>query len=330
MRLVACFIFIVAGSVIGTGIVSAQQIDVERWLDTRIGHAPYSFHYDISVYTQEDVENQDTNLQLTEQEARFSAPVWQNQRHELTLYARGELQDIDTGAILPKEGVPLPGDLWELRFGAFYRNLARNNWLWGVSASFGSASDKPFESVNELDGSATGFLRIPHREKNAWVFFLNFATNREFLPFIPLPGFGYWWEPNDTFRALIGVPVVSITYEPVKPLRLHVNYFPARNVYFNASYQVIKRLSLFSEFVWRNERYLRAGREDNDDRLFYYEKRVDGGVSIELYKNISLQLTGGYAFDRFYYEGDDYDDRNDNRISVGNGYFGQGAMSLRF
>ena len=323
-------VFIALFVIIFPGAAIAQMIDVARYLDPRIGKRPVSGYYSISVYADEEVKNQDTDLGLIEQKAGISFPIWQNDRHELALTARGELQDIDSEAVLPENDVPLPGDLWELRFGADYRTRLSNQWMWGISASFGSASDKPFESTDVLDGSAAGFLRIPHRERNAWLFFLYFATNREFLNLIPLPGFGYWYEPNDQFQAVIGIPFLSVTYRPFDGLRLHANYFPARNVHAAVSYQIVPACSVFGEFNWRNERYFRADRTNDDDRLFYYEKNVNGGIRLNFLKHLSLELSGGWAFDRFYFEGEDYDDRDDNRIDVESGPFGKAMVSVRF
>ena len=87
---------------------------------------------------------------------------------------------------------------------------------------------------------------------------------------------------------------------------------------------------VFGEFNWRNERYFRADRTDDDDRLFYYEKNVNGGVRVNFLKHLSLELSGGWAFDRFYFEGEDYDDRDDNRIDVENGPFAKAMVSVRF
>jgi hypothetical protein len=34
-----------------------------------------------------------------------------------------------------------------------------------------------------------------------------------------------------------------------------------------------------------------------------------------------IELAGGYSFDRFYFEAEDYDERNGNRLDVEDGYF---------
>ena len=148
-----------------------------------------------------------------------------------------ELQDTDTDALLPREGLPLPSQLWEVRVGAVYRRAVRGDWVWGINASFGSASNEPFQAGDAFSGTASGLLRIPHKKRNAWLFFLYFATNREFLNYVPLPGAGYWWEPSDKFRAVVGVPFASLLYEPIEKFSLDIRYFPVRNLRAKANLQ---------------------------------------------------------------------------------------------
>jgi hypothetical protein len=262
------------------------------------------------------VEGQDTDLGLTEHNFLLLAPVWQNSRHEFGITAKAELQDICTDAILPAQGIPLPNRLWEVRVSGTYRGVIRDNWIWGVNASLGSASNEPFQAGDAFDGTLGGLLRIPHKERNAWLFFLYFATNREFLNYVPLPGAGYWWEPSDTFRAVIGIPFASFAYNPTEKLSMNLRYFPVRNIQVKASYRISRPLTLFTGFDWRNQRYFRADRANNDERIFYYEKRVGGGLRAIVTRQLTLTFEGGWAFDRFYFEGEDYGDRDRNSISV--------------
>jgi len=66
-----------------------------------------------------------------------------------------------------------------------------------------------------------------------------------------------------------------------------------------------------------------------DDKIFYYEKRLTAGVRFDL-RHVGFEVYGGWAFDRFYYEGERYGERHDNRIDVGDGPFIVGKVSVRF
>jgi hypothetical protein len=47
-------------------------------------------------------------------------------------------------------------------------------------------------------------------------------------------------------------------------------------------------------------------------------------------KHVFLDLSGGYAFDRFWFEGEDYDDRSMDRINLADGPFVSAQIVARF
>jgi hypothetical protein len=53
------------------------------------------------------------------------------------------------------------------------------------------------------------------------------------------------------------------------------------------------------------------------------------GIRFDL-EHIGVEVTGGYAFNRFYFEGEGYSDRFSNRIDVGAAPFIVGKLNLRF
>jgi hypothetical protein len=124
--------------------------------------------------------------------------------------------------------------------------------------------------------------------------------------------------------------LVSLEYRPVEALTLTASYVAVRTVDVRLTYQVARPVRVWIGFDWTNERYLRANRADPDDRLFYYEKRVRAGAIIGLARQLFVDVTVGYSFDRFYFEGEGYSDRNRNRIDVGDGPFTQVRLGTRF
>ena len=186
----------------------------------------------------------------------------------------------------------------------------------------GSPSDRPFASLDEMEINATAFLSVPARQRDAWLFFLNYSNIREFLEDVPVvPGFGYAFRPSEEFSAVITTGIASIQYRPTEKLTLQASYIAIRTVDARIFYQIFRPVRLWVGFDWGSERYLRADRQDSDDRLFYHEKRVRVGAIIGLARELFIDVTGGYAFDRFYFEGEGYSDRDDNRIDVGDGPF---------
>ena len=107
-------------------------------------------------------------------------------------------------------------------------------------------------------------------------------------------------------------------------------YVAVRTVDVRLTYQLFRPVRLWIGFDWTNDRFLLAERADPDDRLFYYEKRVRAGAIIGLARWLFTDITGGYSFDRFYFEGESYSDRNQNRIDVDSGPFVQFRVGARF
>ena len=87
---------------------------------------------------------------------------------------------------------------------------------------------------------------------------------------------------------------------------------------------------LFGAFNWSNEAHFLADRMDNSDRFYSFEKRITGGMQFDLIWRLRLELAAGYAFDRFYFVGKQYSDRNNDRVNVGAGVFGAIQLRLQF
>src|SRR5262249_5232974 len=144
-----------------------------------------------------------------------------------------------------------------------------------------------------------------------------------------LPGVAYVWQPSEYFRANIGLPF-QIMYRPLDDLTLDFSYMLLRTVHAKASYRLAPWVRVHAGFDWDNESYFLADRVNENDRFFYYEKRVSAGVQVFFSKQASLDFTGGYAFDRFYFEGASYSDRNHNRIDLNDGPFLGAQFRLRW
>ena len=297
------------------------QDEVLRWMGGDLGKARPSLNYRFLGYSTEEVASQGKDFELTEHRLFTLVPFLQSPQRDASAYLNLRAQDVGTAAILPDSRESFPDELWDIRLGGQYRQRFDNGWIGGVALGFGSASDKPFASWDEIFLDVNLFTRIPDGDRNAWLLFLNYSRTREFLPNVPLPGVGYWYEPNDQARLVVGIPFAFLNLRPVKEVSFSFSYFIVRSVRARVTYRPLGFLRLYGNFEWRNESYYRAERQDDKDRLFYYEKALSAGVRVSVHRQVSLDLSGGYAFDRFYFEGRDYEDRDQNRVSIGNGPF---------
>ena len=147
---------------------------------------------------------------------------------------------------------------------------------------------------------------------------------------IPIPGVAFLYAPSECFQATIGFPFASVVYRPVDDLTLQLSYALVRTVHAKATYRLWPGLCLYGAFDWGNESYFLAERLDERDRFFYYDTRASAGVQWRLARGWSLDLAGGYVFDRFYFEGISFSDRNHNRVDVGDGPFVSLRLGCKF
>jgi hypothetical protein len=309
---------------------SLAQDEILRWIGGDLGKARPSLNYQFLGYSTEEVAAQGKDFKLNEHRLFTLVPFLQSSERDASAYLNIRAQDVGTAAILPDTRESFPDELWDIRLGGQYRQRFDNGWIGGVALGFGSASDKPFASWEEIFLDINLFARIPDGGRNAWLLFLNYSKTREFLPNVPLPGVGYWYEPNDQARLVVGIPFAFLNLRPIKEVSFSFSYFFVRSVRARVTYSPLGFLRLYGNFEWRNESYYRAERQDDKDRLFYYEKQISAGIQAFLNRHVSLELSGGYAFDRFYFEGRDYQDRDQNRVSIGNGPFVALRAGVRF
>jgi hypothetical protein len=328
---VILFALVTVAVVLGTAAPVAAQAELLQWIDPTLGKMMGRGDYRIQFYSDERVEGQNTRLDLTQHNFTLVTPLFQNSTDELAMSARLRYQDYETEARLPDSGQRFPQELFDARAGLSYRHKFPNEWILGGSLTAGSASDKPFHSEDELIVRAAALLRVPSGPRNAWLYSLTYASDVEIfnLRHIPIPGIAYLWAPSDSFKAVIGFPFMSVEYKPFESVTLDVAYFPVRTVRARATWAIFRPLRVFIGFDADHDSYYLADRGDKDDQLFYYEKRVTGGMRFDL-RHVGVEITGGYVFDRFYFEGERYSERNENRFNVGDGTFISGRLSFRW
>jgi len=318
-------------AVLAASVPAGAQGVGRTWLSQRVGELKTEVDYGVTGSCNRDVKDQDAELALIRHSFHVFAPLWQNEREEVAARISVDAWDVDTEARLTRPNVELPEHLWDLQFGGMWRRKLDNGWIVGAGVEVGSPSDKPFDSCEETSVNAMGSLRMPAGERDAWLFFVQYSNNRSFLPHVPIPGVAYQWVPDPKrFRAVVGVPFSQLYAEPIDRLYVQLRYLLVRQVHAEIGYRVLDTLNIYAAFDWDNNRFFRAGRRENDDRIFYYEKRLTTGVRWEVCEGLTADIFGGYAFDRFFFEGEKYDDRDQSRIDVADGAFIGIKASYRF
>jgi hypothetical protein len=311
-------------------VPAAAQAELQMWLNPEMGKQTPRADYRYTFYPERKVEDQDTHFAMTEQRVTLFTPLYQDSKDEWGLAAKALYQDIDTHARFPKAGGAFPSELWDISAGLSYRHKFDNDWTGGLALTFGSSSDEPFNTFEEMYIHAVAMVRVPSGERNSWIFTLIYASDEQiFGQKLPIPGIAYGWNPSDKFQALIGFPFSMIRYKPFENLTLDAEYYPFWTVRTRATWEIFRPLRAYAGFQWDSDHFYRADRGDPDDKIFYREMRVYAGIRFDL-RYVGVEVTGGYAFNRFYFEGEGYSDRFSNRIDIGAAPFIVGKLNLRF
>jgi hypothetical protein len=293
----------------------------------QFGHSgPSLTHYAVTWFPDASVAGQNATLGFVRQEIGVACPLWKDECDMVGLTTNVRSVLFHTLAMLPGSSEAFPQELWDIRFGVNYKHTFDNGWTAGGNVTFGSASDRPFNSVNELTASVMAFLRIPVGEHNAWLFSLMYSPTGE-LSF-PIPGVAFYWQPSDTFNATLGIPF-KVMWRPLDGLTLEASYMPLTNVRARATYHIWGGISVYAGYDNTNEAYLLAGRSDTNNRFFIYDQRVTGGVKLEFGRHVCLDLSSGYAFDRLFFQGHSISDQGP-RIDVGDTPFGSLLFEVRY
>jgi hypothetical protein len=278
--------------------------------------------YRVTGYPSVSVRGQPTDLSELRQDFSASVPLWRDGGDGVTARFRVRNELFDTGAVLPDSRRPFPSELWSINVGLDYAHRFDNGWLFGVGGSVGSASDKPFHGIDEMNAGVHAFLRIPQGEHNAFLITLSYSATGELN--VPIPGVAFIWQPTDNFRANIGLPF-QLMYRPIDDLTLDFSYMLLTNIHARATYRLAPCWKIYTGYDWDNESYFLADRADVNDRFFAYDQRVTTGVVWEPLHNVSVELSGGFLFDRYYFQGNRSGDQHSDRIDLNDG----GFVSLR-
>ena len=285
--------------------------------------------YAFTWYPEEGIGT-NQKISIWRQDLNASTPIYKDACDVLTLSTGVRNEILDTDAALPVLGTPFPSDLWNIHFGGGYLHQFSNDWTGGLSVQVGSASDRPFENFNQMTIGATGSLRIPVRERDALILTLTYSNNSDFANNIPIPGIAYFWWPSDQFRALIGIPFAHLWWEPIDKLTVDLSYRLLYTVTGRVTYRFLPGWKAYAGYSLGNESYFLAENPQDDDRLFYSEQRVYGGLAWILDRRLSVDLTSGLAFDRFYSVGQNFQQNQSLKLPVDAGPYVSLALQWRF
>jgi len=263
-------------------------------------------------FESEDFEDRPGSIGWTDVEANFWLQPARTETSEWGINLQFANKDLNAHSDID--------DLQDASLGIGYRRILANDWLAGGLLSIGSASDEPFDGMDECYIAGWGLLRVPSGASNAWLFLLNLNTTHHSFPVIPTVGYQM---VRDDWQAVVGLPFLMLSATPTQHIELSAYAFPPGTVDARATYRPNKALAFFTGFTWGRDSYYLADRSDHDDQLVFEDKRAELGVAFGFSRHARLEVTGGYAFDQTIGYGEDEDERDDNEVDIDDSWFGR-------
>lgn len=292
------------------------QEGLTRWLDFD-AYDGWILDYDVRHYPRGGVSGKRGRLDMTRH--HFAAGIMDSDESAMGINTRINWLQLSSDATLP-DGRKLPSNLMDVQVEVFVPWFPP---LSEFSIAFGSASDKPFASGDEMFVDITWLAPPISGNDGQFLFLINWNTNREFFNGVPLPGLAYRYhdEDVDNLKLVLGFPYSAVRWKATDWLQINAEYEFPRTVHTRVDFLLDHNVRLYGGFDWTNERFALHDRMEKDDRLFYYEKRLTAGARWNISDEMFIDVSGGWAFDRMFFEGRGYDDRDDNRLDIKDGPF---------
>lgn len=257
------------------------------------------------------------------QNISLSVPVYKTETQSFTLSTRWEKLEVQ-----PEQNDI--ADLYDIEFGASYSRVLDDKRMWAVSASYGSASDKPFRDNTVSTLGVTAFYAYPHDENSNWLLLVNYSNNRPILNNIPLPAFAYTYIPSPDFRLVVGAPFASIYHKFHDKFSYQFFALVPWVLKSSLNYHIAGPVQAYIGSDFSQSTFLPHGRENRKDRLFYDEKKLFLGFKMPVNKVVLVDAEIGHAFDRAFFVEENYEIDPSNPISVGNAYFAKIGIVAAF
>ncbi len=341
---IATFLCMSAG--VGSRSVTAESYAMDPF-SSPVGEARISILADAFFYPESDIRHHQGSMSWFEPSFFILAPVSERKgEHDWTLYAAGSAMDFDTDVVLLHSRAPFPDELWDPRAGSVLRVAVNKNLSVGGRLEVSSPCDKPFAGIREMVFRAGVFGRIEMNEHWSVTLALNYSSDRElfFKPpryenvarHLPAPTACLSYRQDRDLAISVGPGFAGFFWSPGRNIEMEAAYAMIRNARASIGWLPIEDLKLYGSFEWDNRRFYRRGRRRDEDRLWYYEKRAGLGVRWHVRSRrregprVFLEAAGGYAFDRFWFEGESYRDRMRDRLKLDDAPFGRLGFGISF
>jgi hypothetical protein len=269
--------------------------------------------YDLRQYETQNQKNDSHKQGLRRHEAEFSLPLSRLTDRRWKLSVDGGLEESRTNARFPN-GRLMPSKLWHSTNSLSYFRMLDGDKALGGSFTVGSNSDAPYSQFRDFVFQANAIYRSPSDLDSGWIYFLNFSNNRNFLNYIPVPGFAYYFKASSSLRMTLGIPFLMAVWTPFEKAALSFTYFPVHHAQLKFSYFIFGPVHAFLQAKHESKNYLLDNRPATKERLLREEGTFLAGISTPLEDYLVMEASAGYSVDRKYFLGEDFSDKDQGQI----------------
>lgn len=198
----------------------------------------------------------------------------------------------DFGYRQTRENAAFPEDLYQIGV-----KMSATDRLYHFEAGLSSASDKPFDSSDELNIHLSATREIKRWGKSSLRLGLAYSNRLDY----PLPVLLYNYS-NSNLTFMIGVPVASLRWKLNEKTTLAVSYQPVRQARLALEHKLFPTLKLTMEGGIEEESYYIAERNDKDRALVLEVSKVAFKVNKTIFDQLELGLSVGRSFGGRFYE----------------------------
>lgn len=225
--------------------------------------------------------------------------------------------DLSRDLTLPDTGIAISDTLEDVVIGLGCRR-ARDGDMYGWFGYVGSASDRPFDSFHEVSVMFNAFYNRRVTRAGSWLYLLNYSNRRSFLTDIPIPGIAYAYVPDNRTTIVAGAPFLMLQYPLGEAFSVDMRYFVPDMIKLDAIIRVHRNMAFFAGLERDEESYFLSEREERRRRLYYQENRFYGGVRFSPGRATSLEVMGGYATDRRFFQSRTRSGSDRDRVDLDN------------
>lgn len=196
-----------------------------------------------------------------------------------------------------------------------------------LATGAGYAGETPFHDADAVYFMAHVVYDVPLDTTSKLTFTLGYNGNRTIWPDVPLPVVSYTKQVSDELTLTIGAPFSSAVWRPDDRWRVSLVYGVPTDIDVTVEYLLNERWRLFGQYDSDIEAFVME--DDEDRRLFFRQRRLEGGVRYAATPRVDVLLAAGVATGQEFARGWDVRDLETVR-DIDDALFVRAEVALRF